>query len=510
MVVDVRYLVNGTQMKAIDSFSIEQMKIPSLVLMEKAAMAVTDCVMKRVKHGDKILAVCGVGNNGGDGIAAARILKEAGLDVSVLFVGEEAEASEQTKRQLEIGHHLDLPIFNGGDAIGKELFNIVNFGEYNIILDAIFGIGLSKPVIGRQEEIMEQINNANTFVVAVDIPSGIHADSGAVMNCAVKADVTVTFGYEKLGLTFYPGTDYAGEVIIADIGFPKKALEMADVKTFTYDISDKRRLPERPAYSNKGTYGRVLIIGGAINMCGAAYFAAKSANLMGAGLVKIMTVEENRVILQSRIPEALLSTYKEESFSLEWFMQEILWATTIVIGPGLGMNEIAGKMISVILNQCKVPTVIDADALNYLSTQQGLEAIKDKENIIITPHLKEMTRLFPCSISDITKDMVCFGRETLKDSVFTLVLKDARTIVSNGLKLYVNQTGNAGMAVGGSGDVLAGIIGGLLAQGMEVFEAAALGVYLHGLAGDAAAEEKNMYSMTAGDIAEGLVKEIGR
>lgn len=501
----MEYLIDGEQMKAIDNYSINQLGIPSLILMEKAAMACAEVISKTVSMNDRILAVCGIGNNGGDGIATARILKEWGLDVSVLLIGEEEKASEQTKKQLEIGYNLDLPIFHYKNSFNdnEELWN-----EYNIIVDAIFGIGLSRPVVGDYKAVIDKINICKAKIFSVDIPSGIDATCGKVWNTAIKADVTITFGYNKLGLVFYPGTEYAGTVIVKDIGFPKKAEKSVVLNTFTYDKTDKARLPKRKAYSNKGTYGRVLVIGGAKNMAGAVCLAANSAYRMGAGLVKILTVEENRIIVQSRLPEALVSTVTKDTFTKEWFLKEISWATVIVIGPGLSTNSIAETMLDLVLKTKNVPCVIDADALNLIAQKESFEAINQNPQIILTPHVKEMARLSKCDCLDITSNLLAFTKERMKEKAYTLVLKDARTIVTNGVETYINLCGNSGMAVGGSGDVLSGVIGGLLAQGMKPFEAASLGVYFHGLAGDYAASEKNEYSMIAGDITSALIEEI--
>ena len=492
-------------MKAIDNYSINKLGIPSLILMEKAAMACANEIIKTASKTDKILAVCGVGNNGGDGIATARILKELGLDASVLLMGEEEKASEQTKKQLEIGRNLDLPIFHYKNTFHD---NEDAIKEYNIVLDAIFGIGLSKPLTGDYKEIVDRINMYHPKVYAVDIPSGIDADCGKVWNVAVKADVTITFGFNKLGLIFYPGTEYAGHVIVADIGFPQKARKAVSPRTFTYDITDKKKLPKRKAYSNKGTFGRVLVIGGAKNMAGAVCLAANSAYRMGAGLVKVLTVEENRVIMQTNLPEALVATYTKENFTKEWFLKELSWATAVVIGPGLSTDRIAETMLDLVLDNIEVPCLLDADALNLIAQKHKLEKLNHNPQVIITPHIKEMSRLAACDTTNITKDLIAFSHETMKDKDFTLVLKDARTVVTNSEQTYVNTCGNSGMAVGGSGDVLSGIIGGLLAQGMNPFEAASLGVYFHALAGDCAASEKNEYSMIAGDISKALIKEI--
>lgn len=501
----MKYLVNGQQMRAIDNYSINEIKIPSMILMEKAAMACARVILETAEKSDKILAVCGFGNNGGDGIATARILKEAGLDVSVLLVGREEKASEQTRQQLEIGHNLNLPIF-----YYKKSFNEDTIKEYNIVIDALFGIGLSKPITGEFEEIIEKINQMSHKVYAVDIPSGVDSTNGQILGVAVKADVTITFGLLKWGLGFYPGAQYAGKIIVADIGFPKKAVESVPLEVFTYEASDIARLPKRTAYSNKGTYGRVLVIGGAKNMAGAVCLAARSAYRVGAGLVKVLTCEENRTIVQTVIPEALLSTYESGHISEEWLQKELDYATAIVLGPGLSMNEDAKCIVETVLTKSVVPVVIDADALNLIAKYNLYESIAACDNLILTPHLKEMSRLAGCEVTDITKDMMAFAKRSMKDRHFTLVLKDARTLVLNEDKVYMNLSGNNGMAVGGSGDVLSGMIGGMLAQKMKPFEAAALAVYLHGCCGDQAAEEKSEYAMIAGDLIDSLAKVINR
>lgn len=499
----MKYLVDTKEMKAIDAYTINHIGIPSLVLMERAALAAAGEIIARCSKNDKILAVCGMGNNGGDGVCAARILREAGFDASVLLAGEDKKASLEMKKQLEIGRKTGLPIFSPED------FNNIDWEEYNIIIDSIFGIGLARDVTGSFAGAVDCINKSRALVFSVDIPSGINADTGRVMKKAVKADYTVTFGYNKLGLILYPGALYAGTVITADIGFPSAAAEKIGPAAFTYDWKDKERLPKRRAYSNKGDYGRVLVAAGRKNMCGAAYLCALSALKAGAGLVKVVTCEENRTILQTRLPEAILSTYKEEAFSREWFLEELSWADTAVVGPGLGGGREALIMADAALAMEKLTLVLDADGLNAVAFQNKFSSLLKRDKLVITPHLKEMSRLILEPVSDITEDMAGFVKRIIKDAHLTLVLKDARTLVGGKGQLYVNTTGNSGMAKGGSGDVLAGIIGGLLGQGMSCFEAAALSVYLHGLAGDRARDEKGEYSMLAGDITDGLSYVMG-
>lgn len=493
-------------MQAVDGYSIEIIGIPSAVLMEKAALAVASTVKEHCndKKKERILAVCGTGNNGGDGIATARILKEWGLDASVLLLGKEEKATIETKRQLMIAK-------NTGVIIKNE----TELGEYTIIVDAIFGIGLSRIIEGIYYEMIQKINETDAFICAVDIPSGIHTDTGKVMGIAVNAHVTVTFGFQKLGMVLYPGCEYANKVIVADIGFPKKAMETVKPYCFAFEKEDKKCLPRRQNDSNKGSYGRVLIIGGSANMCGACYLSAKAAYRTGAGLVKIMTEDANRVILQTNLPEALLFTYNKEKLISsdqkqlkEMLKKEIDWATVIVIGPGLSTNKHGELLLDFVMEYAKVPTIIDADAINLLANKKVWDWDKKEKSIILTPHLKEMSRLTSDSIDKIKEDLVSYGMKYAKEKEIYLVLKDARTVITDGTIAYLNCSGNNGMSTGGAGDVLTGIIAGLLAQHTSIIEACGLGAYLHGLAADREVLDGNTYSLIASDMIEGLKKEL--
>ncbi|MBP3576483.1 MAG: NAD(P)H-hydrate epimerase, partial [Lachnospiraceae bacterium] len=286
----MKYALGSGQMKAIDRYTIETVGIPSMVLMEKAAMAVVRHTKELCSEKDTILAVCGYGNNGGDGIAAARILFMEGYHVAIYMVGEKERATKETKQQMKIAKKIGVPMLRK-----------VKWEEYTVIVDAVFGIGLTRAVAGEFRKIVESINNSEAKVVAVDIPSGVSADDGKVLGIAVKADVTVTFGYQKVGCLLFPGSECAGRVFVEDIGFANGGLSEAP-KRFYFDEEPGALLPIRQKNSNKGTYGKVLVIAGSKNMSGAAYFAATAAYRMGSGLVRILTAQENREILQRQIP----------------------------------------------------------------------------------------------------------------------------------------------------------------------------------------------------------------
>lgn len=519
--------VTGAQMKRIDADTIERIGIPSMVLMERAALAVADAVERiageagfscggssgPVQAGEgrqerdslrgrpaRIWIACGTGNNGADGIAAGRILHGRGYEVTVLLAGDLEHASLEHRSQQAIAARLGVTLVEYHDFIP---------GSCDIIVDAVFGIGLRRKVEGEYRELLEMLAAQKTKrVVAVDIPSGIHADNGCVMGMALPARITVTFGYQKTGMLLYPGREYAGEVVVADIGFSDISLENAGWDAFVTEPADLSRLPVRRRDSNKGTYGKLLLIAGSRGMSGAAYLSALSAYRTGAGLVKILTVEDNRQILQSQLPEAIVETYRPEDVLQEeeefarFIEEQCGWATAIVMGPGLSGKPYVERLVELVLTHAYVPIVLDADALNAVAAHPALTAYYT-ENIIITPHVGEMGRLTGRTVPEIKKEALAVAREYSGSHGITCVLKDAVTVTADrdGIT-YLHVGGNSGMAKGGSGDVLAGVIGSLLAQGAELSEAAVLGACLHGLAGDAAAKALGERSILAHEIGD--------
>ncbi len=500
----MKKVVNSAQMKAIDFYTIENVGIPSMVLMERAALQVTECIKKHASKKDRILAVCGSGNNGADGIATARILSMEGYQVDILFVGDKNKASVQAKQQLTIARNLGISIYNN-----------IKIEEYIIIIDAIFGIGLSKPVSGIYENTIKEMNTGEHIIFAIDIPSGLSADTAKPLNIAVKANFTITFGLNKLGLILYPGCEYAGEVIVANIGFPNSAIEAINPNYFIYDNLDIKKLPMRKDYSNKGTYGKVLIMAGSVNISGACFLSAKAAYRTGAGLVKLMTVTDNRTILQTLLPEAILTTYDPnvlmDNAEIEKILADIEWATVIVIGPGIGVSRKAEELLDLVIQNAKVPVIIDADAINILANKMNLKKDRIEElaaylpdQTILTPHLKELSRLIGIPVEEIANGLVETADKCTYNNKLIVAIKDARTIVAYENMRYINVSGNSGMATGGAGDVLTGIIAALIAQGLSPSKATMLGVYIHGLAGDSAAEQKGKYALIASDIVEKL------
>ena len=506
----MRILVNSQEMKQCDTNTIERLHVPSMVLMERAALGVVEEICRRKIDRSRCLVVCGLGNNGGDGMAVARLLHQRGSDVTVVCDWKQEKATEQTRAQYAMLEAYQIPVV----PCVAEIPKVGTWHEsrpYTLIVDAIFGIGLSREVEGHWREEIELLNAMEGYKAAVDIPSGIHADDGRLMGCAFRADLTVTFAYEKTGLLLYPGCEYAGETVVRDIGIDRHSWLGVRPTAYAYEASDRNRMPMRRAHSNKGTYGKVLVVAGKHNMAGAAYFSGKAAAVTGCGLVKLLTAETNRTILQQLLPEAILETWTAGEDLSRKIEACVSWADIIVLGPGLGTDSAAEAIVTEVLKHATQPIIIDADALNILAKDlQPLKAYRGKA--ILTPHMGEMARLTGKTILKLSSSMAASAAALAKECHAVCVLKDARTVtaLSDGT-YYINTSGNNGMSTAGAGDVLTGIIAGLVAQGMPVEEAAPFGVYLHGMAGDVMVEETGYYSMTASDIIEGIrrtIKEI--
>ena len=491
------------EMKLCDEYTISTLGVPSRTLMERASDAVVKEIMRAELDISRTVVICGSGNNGGDGFAAARFLaqsaRESGIDadIKLIFVGREESMTAECLYQRK-----------AAACAGIDETDELPCEGVTLVIDALLGIGLDRMVEGRYKEIIEAVNTLDACKVSVDIPSGINADTGEIMGAAVRADMTLTIAAFKRGLLLYPGAEYCGKLIKADIGIGTEALEN-EPSVFTSLASPPFPLPRRFPFSNKGDYGKVLIVGGAKNMAGAAYLSALAAYRTGAGLVRIFSCEENRVILQTLLPEAVLITYNDESDISDKLAKAVSDSDSIVIGPGLSRSEEAEKQLWVTLEKAECPLVIDADALNILSAEHGKELPKlIKAPSVITPHMGEMARLTGMSISDLKKNAIDNAIGFAEKKGVVCCMKDARTAVSDGRNVYLNTSGSNGMSKGGSGDVLTGVISALLAQKMTPFEAACTGVYLHGKAGETAAYELTEYSLLARDIAEHIPNAV--
>lgn len=516
--IKMRYALKAEEMKAYDRDTTQRIGIPSLVLMERAALSVVQVFDELKIEPKRVLIAAGTGNNGGDGLALGRLLAERGAEVTFYMEGNPERMTEETRIQRSI-------LENSGFSIQSKFED----GEYDMVIDALLGIGLSREITGSLRAAVEQINllkEQGATVCSLDIPSGICADDGRVLGCGVCADITVTFAFAKRGHLLYPGREYTGRLFVRDIGITEKSFVNRKPMAFYYEKCELGRLlPERKRSGNKGTFGKVLLIAGSRDMCGACILCGSAVLRAGAGMLKIVTPACNREIIQQTLPEAMLYTF--EGMPEEEKLQESMdWADVIVAGPGIGKGEASRLLMKKVLEYrlwpvCSgdspqapragsLPVVIDADGLNLIAADEYLRQIAKKpaagENMILTPHPGELMRL-------LKKDMKAYrgyqevrARELAEMFSCTVAAKDASTLViqKGREEVYINISGNDGMATAGSGDVLAGIVGGLLAQGMKNFEAASLGVFLHGLAGEYAAGIKGRFGMLAGDIADSV------
>ncbi len=490
--------VNAAQMKAADQYTIQKLGVPSLELMEHAAQACVQVLEDEKVDLSHVCVVCGSGNNGGDGFAIARILQNNRYSVETFCVGNPEHYTEETQEQM---HRLQ-------ECGGKITYGMPQEDSYSVVIDAVFGVGLSRKVEGRYRQVIEQMNRMRGTKFAVDIPSGLSATTGCILGCAFKADYTVTFQLKKIGLELSQGRTMAGKVIVPDIGISTDSIceDQEIVRTAGKDIY-RKMLPDRPEDSNKGTYGRLLVIAGSKGMAGAAYLNAHAAYMTGAGLVRIYTSSDNREILQTLLPEAIITTYEE--YNKEELLSLLTWADGVCIGSGLGMSRLSEKILKTVIEYVKVPCLIDADGLNLLAENNNYLNQMAERRFVITPHMKEMSRLTGTPVEELKADRIQILKDFISRYRITCVLKDSRTLIASEEKgIRMNLTGNSAMAKAGSGDVLAGVISGWMVQGKEAEDAAELGTYIHGLSGDLAKFEKGVYSVMARDLIEYISKAL--
>lgn len=488
----MRYLVTAEEMRSYDRYMSEEVGIPSAVLMERAALA----AFRRIREygeenreaGRDVLIMAGTGNNGGDGLALARLLAEAGYRTEVWCPGDAARASGQWKQQRKI---LDSYPVSFVTIPGRE--------EYTILVDALFGVGLSREIDGVYAESIEVFNRLGGWKLALDLPSGVDSDTGRILGTAVQADETVTFGFCKRGLVLYPGCTRAGRIRTEDVGISEIAFDGAEPGMFVLDEETEKLLPKRDPQGNKGTFGRVLLAAGSVNMAGAAILAARAAYRTGAGMVKVITPPENRIVLQTAVPEALLGTEADLESSLRW-------ADVIAVGPGLGTGSDALRVLERLIRESGLPLLIDADGLNLLAKERELRELlaaqgRRGRGIVLTPHMGELARLTGKGIPELKEDPAGCGRELAMELQAVVAVKDARTFICQaGKPVCLNLSGCSGLATAGSGDVLAGGIIGLMAQGMEPYRAACVGACIHGRRGEAISARLGEHACMAGDL----------
>lgn len=491
-------IVTADEMRRIDRETIGQYGIPSAVLMERAGLAVAERVRAEYPP-KKIIVLCGAGNNGGDGIVAARHLHTWGYRTSVRMVMRRANFSDECSVQLKIAEKFGVTVVFGSTITAADLHGAV-------VIDALFGTGLSKPLAGALAAVVRTVNESGVPVISIDIPSGISADTGQVQGAAIRAAQTITFGLPKRGHILHPGADYTGRLSVADIGFPCALTQDPRIPAETVTADDAAfLLPARPAASYKNQFGHVLVIAGSPGKTGAALMTARACLRAGAGLVTIGAPESLMDIFMGRVTEEMLIPLPDSGdgtlapFAADEILRQIRGRFDVLaIGPGLGASPEVHAVVRELVVRSVVPLVIDADGLNALAGQSGV-LHNAKAPLILTPHPGELRRLDPNVPADRSRIDGAIG--FAKAYGVTLVAKGAPSITAtpDGHAL-VNTTGNAGMATAGTGDVLTGIIAGLAAQKMRPSSAAALGVYLHGLAGDIAAVRLGQHALIATDL----------
>jgi NAD(P)H-hydrate epimerase len=500
-------------MRQLDSEATKTYGIPAIVLMENAGISTVQAIMETYGElvGRTVLIMAGQGNNGGDGLVIARqILQRGGLPF-VFLLTDPKKIKGAAAVNLKIVENLNIPIYTLTND--ERLQSLQNFlPECDLIIDAIFGIGLKRTVKDHFAKAIALINQSPVVVVSVDIPSGLDSDTGIPQGICIEADLTVTYGLAKPGHFTNIGRVVTGTLVVADISIPQIVIEEADLQIEVLENHAIRRLiPERSASSHKGTYGHLMVLAGSRGKTGAALLCARGALRSGVGLVTIATPNDLNQIFETALAEAMTFPLPTSGngYADETDYEEIRTALTIrqalVIGPGLGRNEATGKLVSRLYRNQKLPMVVDADALNLLANDPS--QLKNPPGIrILTPHPGEMARLTGKSTGEIQANRLTIAIDfAVKHNVF-LVLKGSNTVIArpDGWAA-INSTGNPALAAGGSGDVLAGFIGSLLAQGYYPWEAACLGVYTHGLAADRLTKDNDIQ---AGLLASELADEL--
>lgn len=495
-------IVSRRVMRDMDYEAIHEYGISGIILMEHAAICIFDYMKEHIQKDKHILILCGPGNNGGDGFALARLLVQEGYEhVTLLCNVPYRKMSHDEAIYARIAQSYHIPIIQTEDMdILQPLLE-----KQDCIVDALFGTGLKRNIEGFYDELILRINRLHTYVISIDIPSGIHGDTGEIMNCAIQANVTITFECMKLGQVVYPGSSYCGEVIVKSIGIPREIIMKIPeyIQILSKDII-KAFLPLRVPHSHKGNYGKVLMVGGSSSMHGAITLCAKAALYSGVGTLTLMIPESIRTIIANKLEECMiLSILDDKGFfhkdAVHVLKEQLANYDIIVLGNGMGRNGVTRDMVEVVLKSNK-PCILDADALYEVGNCKELLKLRDALTIL-TPHPKEMSYISGKSIKEIMINPLQFAREftSIHPSV-VLVLKDQHTIICNQKHMYMNIIGNHALAKGGSGDVLCGILSGLFAQSKDGLASACSAVYVHAFAADELIKEKNAYSILPSDL----------
>ncbi len=501
-------VLTGAQMREADRRTIEEVGIPSAVLMENAGRQVVAAMVSAFEDLDamRVAVLCGRGNNGGDGFVAARVLAARGVDVGIYLVGRADEVAGDARTNLTILRNLGLDVVEVGDVPAWELHGTDVLGA-DVVVDALFGTGLRSPLDGLVETIVDDLNSSSRPVVSIDLPSGLSADTADVIGPSVDATLTVALGAPKLPLVLPPAEIRAGMMVVADIGIPEAVIESVDgprVDVLTRPLMRELIEPRSPE-SHKGDYGRLLIVAGSPGKTGAAALAALAALRSGAGLVTVAApassvpgiAAHGAEFMTMALPEAGDGTIAEAAIEPLLAFD----ADVIAVGPGLGRSRSASRVVHALVAQSGVPLVLDADALYAFAGESDQLVGREGLDVIVTPHAGEMARLIGRTSDEVQARRLDMAREFAVSHRVHVILKGHRTIVASpDGRTSINPTGNAGMASAGAGDVLTGMVSAWLGQLLDADAAVRLAVFLHGLAGDLAEADEGEVALIAGDI----------
>ncbi len=503
-------LLTAEEMRRIDRFAIEELKIPGIILMENAGLRTLIGIQKVVQDilHKRVLIVAGKGNNAGDGFVIARHIFNQGGRVKIALCSKFSDVRGDAEINLEIAQNIGVEIVEVDKR--EDLRALLRDSE--LIVDALLGTGIKGAVRGFFAEVIEEINSSGKPVVAIDLPSGLEASTGKVHGPCVKANWTFTMCLPKIGLWLYPGAYYAGEIFVVDISVPQWVWEEHfDIKRELLTIpSIERKLPiHRDPQAHKGSFGRVLVIAGSRGFTGASALTSMGALKIGAGLVYLAVPESLNDIMEVKLTEVITISVSdsEGAFDIRSLIdlrEHIEKCDVVILGPGIGTSSPTKLFVWKLLEEAKKPMVIDADGLNCLVGHLNL--LKNyPADVVITPHPGEMARLMGISTSQVQEDRLGVAEKFARENGIVVVLKGARTIIASpDGRSFINPTGNPGMATGGTGDVLTGMIGGLIAQGLDPVDASCVGVFLHGLSGDIVSLKKGELSLIASDLLEAI------
>lgn len=512
------YVVSADQMKMLDRKTIDDIGIPGAVLMENAGRGTVEHIRRRYPHvgTGRIVVLCGRGNNGGDGFVIARYFFNAGARVAVLLFAPGEQVSGDARVNMDAFLNMGGRVQEIADEAGWQEM-AAEIAHAGLIVDALLGTGLSSEVKGLYRKVIEDVNAAAAPVVSVDIPSGLDATSGRILGTSVRADLTCTYGLPKIGLLVYPGAARVGTLEVVDIGIPHGLIEASGIHaSLLEEIQFAGALPQRDPDSHKGTYGHVCVLAGSPGKTGAAALTAESAMRTGAGLVTLGVPESLNPVLEAKVTEVMTAPLPDAGSGmltpdcLPEVEGLLSGKSVIALGPGIGTGGEICRFVGQVLERAAVPVVLDADGLNALADDVSALA-RCKVPVVITPHPGEMARLVAMDTAVVQQDRIGTASGFAEKYGVIVVLKGARTIVAEpGGTVCINPTGNPGMASGGMGDVLTGIIAGLIAQGLDPLPAAQLAVYVHGCIADDVAAQQGQVGMRATDLMAGIPRTLQR